>query len=101
MANATERITFLVTAKEKSQISAKAKNAGIPMGELLRRAALSYDPSEDERMLEGITDQISKSALRACSAIDKTLQFVEASNKRIAALEREKKKRPASAGTGR
>jgi hypothetical protein len=88
MATATERITVLVTAKEKSQIAAKAKDAGISMGDLLRRAALSYDPCEDERMLEEMTDQINKSALRACSAVDKVIQFVEASNKRIAAMER-------------
>jgi hypothetical protein len=89
MATATERITVLVTAKEKSQIAAMAKNAGISMGELLRRAALSYDPSEDERILEGMADQISKSALRASSAIDNVIQFVEVSNKRIATMERQ------------
>jgi len=88
MAILTERITVLVTKKEKSQIATKAKNAGISMGELLRRAALSYDPSEDETVLEVMIDQINKSALRACSAIDKAMQFVDASNTRIAAMER-------------
>ena len=88
MATARERITVLVTAREKCLIAAKAKDAGISMCELLRRAALSYDPSMEERMLEGIADQISKSALRTCSAIDKVIQFVEVSNKRIAAMER-------------
>lgn len=87
MATATERITVLVTAKEKSHIAAKAKDAGISMGELLRRAALSYDPSEDNSVLKGMANQINKSALRACSAIDKVIQFVEVSNKRIAAME--------------
>jgi hypothetical protein len=88
MATVKERITVLVTAKDKSQIVAKAKNEGISMGELLRRAALSYDPSEDEIALEGIANQICKSALRTCSAIDKVIRFVEASNKRIATMER-------------
>jgi hypothetical protein len=88
MTTATGRITVLVTAKEKCQIAAKAKDAGISMSELLRRAALSYCPSEDERVLEGMTDQINKSTLRTCSAIDKVLQFVKVSNLRIAAMER-------------
>ena len=88
MATVTERIPVLVTAKEKSQIAVMAKNAGISMGELLRRAASSYRPSEDDRALEGMIDQMNKTTAQASAAIDKALAFVEASNKRIAAMER-------------
>lgn len=88
MATATERIPVLVTAKEKGQIAVMAKNAGISMGELLRRAASSYRPSEDDRALEGMIDQMNKTTVQASAAIDKALAFVEASNKRIAAMER-------------
>lgn len=88
MATATERIPVLVTTKEKSQIAVMAKNAGISMGELLRRAASSYRPSEDDRALEGMIDQMNKTTVQASAAIDKALAFVEASNKRIAAMER-------------
>jgi hypothetical protein len=87
MATATERIPVLVTAKEKSQIAAMAKNAGISMGELLRRAVSSYRPSEDDRVLEGMIDQMNKTTSQANAAIDKALAFVDASNKRIAKLE--------------
>ena len=87
MATATERIPVLVTAKEKRQIAVMAKNAGISMGELLRRAASSYHPSEDDRVLEGMIDQMNKTTLQANAAIDKALAFVDASNKRIAKLE--------------
>ena len=87
MATATERIPVLVTAKEKSQIAVMAKNAGISMGELLRRAASSYRPSEDDRVLEGMIDQMNKTTSQANAAIDKALAFVDASNKRIAKLE--------------
>lgn len=54
MATATERIPVLVTASEKSQIAEKAKNAGLSMGEYLRRAAASFQYSEDEELLEGM-----------------------------------------------
>jgi len=88
MATATERIPVLVTAQEKNQIAVMAKNAGISMGELLRRAASSYRPSEDEMVLDGMIEQMNKTTAQANAAIDKALAFVEASNKRIAELER-------------
>lgn len=88
MATATEPITVLTTVREKSQIVAKAKNAGISMGELLQRAASSYCTLDDERVLEGMADQISKSTLRACSAIEKTIKFVAISSSRMTEMER-------------
>jgi hypothetical protein len=38
--------------------------------------------------LEWMIDQMNKSAERSCAAIDKVLEFVEASNKRIEGMER-------------
>ena len=88
MATATERIPVLVTATEKGQIAKMAKDAGLSMGEFLRRAASSYRPSEEDKVLEGMIDQMNKTTAQASAAIDEALAFVEASNKRIAAMER-------------
>lgn len=88
MATATERIPVLVTATEKGQIAQMAKDAGLSMGEFLRRAASSYRPPEEDRMLEGMIDQVNKTTAQANAAIDAALAFVEASDKRIAAMER-------------
>lgn len=79
---------MLVTATEKGQIAKMAKAAGLSMGEYLRRAAASFRPSEDDRMLEGMIDQMNKTSAQANSAIDKALVYVASSNKRIAALEK-------------
>lgn len=87
MATATERIPILVTSTEKGQIAKMAKSAGLSMGEFLRRAAASFRPSEDEKMLEGMIDQMNKTTAQASAAIDKALAFVDASNRRIAAME--------------
>ena len=87
MANATQRIPVLVTAKEKAQIARMAKDAGLSMGEYLRRAAASFHPSEDDKALEGMIEQIAKTTQRANRAIDEALAFIEASDQRIAALE--------------
>jgi hypothetical protein len=87
MGSATERIPVLVTAEEKSQIARRAKMAGLSMGEFLRRAAASFRPSEDERILEAMIEQMAQTTAQASAAIEDALAFVEASNKRIAALE--------------
>jgi hypothetical protein len=85
---ASERITVLLTPAEKWRIAKMSKAAGLSMGEFLRRAAASYRPSEDDKVLEGMINQMNKSNARASAAIDEALAFVEASNKRIARMER-------------
>lgn len=88
MATATERIPVLVTASEKGQIAKMAKSEGLSMGEFLRRAAASYRPNEEDKLLEGMIDQMNKTTAQASAAIDEALAFVDESNKRIAAMER-------------
>ncbi|WP_126448309.1 plasmid mobilization protein [Sulfuricystis multivorans] len=87
MATATQRIHVLVTRQEKAFITKAAKSAGISVGEFLRRAAASFNPSENDALLEGLIDQMVKTTAQASAAIDDALAFVEASNQRIAALE--------------
>lgn len=88
MATATERIPVLVTSAEKDQIAKMAKAMGLSMGEFLRRAAASFRPSDEDKVLEGMIDQMNKTTAQASAAIDQALAFVEASNKRIDAMER-------------
>ena len=49
---ASERIRVLLTATEKGRIARMSKAAGVSMGEFLRRAAASFRPCEDDKMLE-------------------------------------------------
>jgi hypothetical protein len=65
-----------------------SKAAGLSMGEFLRGAAASFRPSEDDKVLEGMIDQMNKTTAQASAAIGDALAFVEASNKRIARMER-------------
>jgi hypothetical protein len=88
MATASERIPVLVSTAEKARIARMAKSAGLSMGEFLRRAAAAFRPSDDDKILEGMIDQMNKTTAQANAAIDKALADVEASNKRIAAMER-------------
>lgn len=84
----SERIPVLLTAAEKGRIVKMSKAAGLSMGEFLRRAAAAFQPSEDDEMLEGMINQMNKTSAQASAAIDEALAFVEASNKRIARMER-------------
>jgi len=85
--SATKRITVLVTASEKRRIAKRAKAAGLSRGEFLRRAVDCFPLSEDE-VLEGMIAEMNETTTRASATIDKALTFIEASNKRIARMER-------------
>jgi hypothetical protein len=87
MTTATQRIPVLVTTAEKSRISKMAKDAGLSMGEFLRRAAASFSPSQDDAAIEGMIGQMLKTAESAQAALDDALSYMEQSNQRIAAME--------------
>jgi hypothetical protein len=87
MAAAVERIVVQATAQEKKAIAAKAKKLGLPMSELMRRGATAYKSAEADEELIALADAAKAAADRAGASIDSALEFIEASNKRIAALE--------------
>ncbi len=87
MATATARIPVLVTEAEKARIVKRAKEAGVSTAEYMRRAAKSFYPSESDGMLEAMIGQMLEATERAEQAIEETLDFVAASNRRIAEME--------------
>ena len=98
MAGAVERIVVQATALEKRAIAAKAKKLGLPIAELMRRGATAYSSSEADEELGALADAAKASADRASASIDGALEFIEASNKRIAALEAKAKRGARKAG---
>lgn len=91
MSVASARIPVLVTPREKAAIEHKARAAGLSVGEYLRRAAESFTTGEDEKALAGMIGQMLKTTAQANGAIDDALAFVDASNRRIAAMEKKQK----------
>lgn len=89
MATATERIPVLVTKAQKARIAKKAKNANLPMGEFLRRAANAYDPTASEEAFSQLLEEVEASTAGASQALDDALAFVQASRQRIAKMEAE------------
>jgi hypothetical protein len=88
-ATAVERIVVQATPQEKKAIVLKAKKLGLPVAELMRRGATAYEPAEADEELGILADRAKAAADRASASIDEALAFVEASNKRIGAMEAE------------
>ena len=94
MASAVERIVVQATAQDKKAIAAKAKKLDLPISELMRRGAFAYESSETDAELATLADAAKNAAERAGAAIDDALSFIEASNRRIAAMEAKAAKQP-------
>ena len=86
-ATTIERIVVQATPQEKKAIVLKARKLGLPVAELMRRGATAYEPAEADEELGILADKAKAAADGASDAIDEVLAFVEASNKRIAAME--------------
>jgi len=84
---AGERIVMQVTAQEKKAIASKAKRLGMSISELMRQGAASYRAAADDEELGSLADAARAAAEGASASIDESLKFIEASNKRIAAME--------------
>ena len=87
MAAAIERIVVQATTQDKKAIAAKAKKLDIPISELMRRGAFAYESSDADDEMGALADAAKGAADRAGAAIDEALDFIAASNKRIAAME--------------
>jgi hypothetical protein len=87
MATAVERIVVQTTPQDKKAIVAKAKKLDIPISELMRRGAFAYQSSDADDELGVLANAAKSAADRAGAAIDDALHFIDASNKRIAAME--------------
>ena len=93
MAAAVQRIVVQATTQDKKAIAAKARKLDIPISELMRRGAFAYESSDADAELGALADAAKGAADRAGAAIDDALDFIEASNKRIVAMEAKAVKR--------
>ncbi len=84
---AVERIVVQATALDKAAFAAKAKKLDMPLSELMRRGAFAYQSSDTDAELGALAEAAKAAADQAGAAIDAALDFIEASNHRIAAME--------------
>jgi len=84
---ATERIPLLVTPAQKALITKKAKASKLTVNEFVRRAAETYDPSDDDGALIRLVAQVKQTTYEATAALDAALKSCADSNRRIADME--------------
>lgn len=84
---ASERIVVQATAQEKRAITAKARQLDLPVAELMRRGAAAYRAESSDDLIDALADSAREAVERASAAIDESLDFVAASNARIALME--------------
>lgn len=87
MATAIARIVVQATTEDKKAIVSKAKRLKLPVSELMRRGAFAYELDESDEELATLADAAKAAAERSSAAIDDALEFIAASNRRIAAME--------------
>ena len=75
------------TTRDKKAIAAKAKRLALPVSELMRRGAFAYQSTQADTDLGAVADAAKAAAERAAASIDDALDFIEASNRRIAAMD--------------
>jgi hypothetical protein len=84
----TVQVPVLMSHSQKLRLARKAKVAKLTMGELLRRGGERYSPDEDSDLLDQFARQVSRAAGKAIRSIDRTLDLVAESERRIQQLTR-------------
>jgi hypothetical protein len=84
---ASARIVVQATEQDKRAIAAKAKKLDLPVSELMRRGAFAYESAEIDAEFGALAIAAETAAQRSAEFIDEALDFIEASNKRIAKME--------------
>jgi len=85
MPSATARIVVQATPQEKRSLTAKARNLGMSVSELMRSGAAAFDPAPDD--LLALARAAQEAVDRSVAAIDAAMLGVAKSNARIRAME--------------
>jgi cell wall assembly regulator SMI1 len=74
----TDRLTLLISPADKAAINARAESLGISVSELIRKAALVYDPTEEaaKAELEALLPEVEA----AIDRINATFDRIEANS---------------------
>ncbi|MFM9977140.1 MAG: plasmid mobilization protein [Sphingomonadaceae bacterium] len=81
----TDRLTLLINPADKAAINARAALLGISVSELVRRAALDYEPEEAaiRAEIEAILPEASAAIERMAATFDRMLAKAEAHHREM------------------
>lgn len=82
---ATERVTVLMTRTEKSALEARARGAGVSVGEFVRQSVDSFDPEDVAELaqLAALAAELERSNGEASAALDRALVSIEATRTQL------------------
>ena len=82
---ATERVVTHMTPAEKARLEARAIEAGVSVGEFVRRSVDSYDPAAeaDLAILRSLSDDLRRSNTAAMDALDAALASLRATREQL------------------
>jgi hypothetical protein len=80
MPAATSRVTVLMTPDDKKAVTARARDAGVSVGEFMRRSALGSPGAEEEEILAALAT-LRESNAKASAALDRALANITAREK--------------------
>jgi hypothetical protein len=74
-----------MTVVEKATLEAKAKDAGVSVGEFVRRSVHSFDPQEPAELaqLAALAAELERSNNDASAALDRALASIEATRAQL------------------
>lgn len=96
MPSATARIVVQATPQEKRALTAKARNLGMSVSELMRTGAATFDPAPED--LLALAQAAQESIDRSMTAVDAAMASVAKSNARISAMEAKAKRSTSGSG---
>jgi hypothetical protein len=76
-----------ISEQQKSVLLDMAKTAGLHIDDFLWCAALAFQSKNEREAMSELMLQLERTAARTSSAVDETVAFVQASDKRMAELE--------------
>lgn len=84
----TDRLTLLISPADKAAINARAESLGISVSELVRQAALGFDPDEAAARaeLEAIMPEFERAVDRILATLDRMLERADAHQAEMARL---------------
>ncbi len=82
---ASERVTTLMTSREKTALEEKARRAGVSVGEFVRRSVDAFDPEQaaDLVQLAALAVELERSNREASAALDRALNSIEITRKQL------------------
>lgn len=85
----TDRLTLLISPAEKAALSARAEALGVTVSELMRQAAMRFDPAQDDEIatLHALTTELSDQMGRLRGKLDTAFEEAERTRLHIAVRE--------------